>query len=74
MPGYVIQSILLKRSKFEKGRAYAWMRDHGYSVAKLDVTPQFYRFRQVDSDRLKGGRFRMIGLGDIGEMVIVYMG
>jgi hypothetical protein len=69
---YVVQSILLRRDKFSKGDAFKWIRDHGYKATKVDVAPNFYRFRQQDPDRLRGGRFRTIGLGDKGEMVIAY--
>jgi len=70
---YVIQSLSLRREKFSKGEAFKWIRDHGYKADKIDVGPHFYRFRQVDPDRLHGGRFRTIKLGDVGEMVVVYM-
>lgn len=70
--GYVIQSIQLRRDKFSKGEAFAWIREHGYKADKVDVGPHFYRFRQQDPERLRGGRFRTIDFGDKGEMRIVY--
>jgi hypothetical protein len=69
---YVIQSVQLRRDKFTKGQAYQWMREHGYKTMKVDVAPNFYRFRQMDPDRLKGGRFRTIDFGDVGHATIVY--
>ena len=69
---YLIQSVALRRDKFSKASASAWMRDHGYSATKIDVTPSFYRFRQIDPERLAGGRFRTIGLGEVGQMTISY--
>jgi hypothetical protein len=72
MPHYVIQSVQLRRDKFTKGEAFAWIREHGYKADKVDVGPGFYRFRQHDPDRLKGGRFRTIDFGDVGTATIVY--
>lgn len=72
MSHYVIQSLALRRSKFTKGEAFKWVRDHGYKADKVDVGPNFYRFRQVDPERLKGGRFRTIDFGDVAHATIVY--
>lgn len=55
-----------------KGSAYTWMREHGFSTKTIDVTPHFYRFRQVDPERLRGGRFRQIKFGDVALATIVY--
>jgi hypothetical protein len=70
--GYVIQSVQLRRDKFSKGEAFAWIRDHGYKADKVDVGPNFYRFRQVNPERLRGGRFRTLDFGDVGHATIFY--
>jgi len=70
--GYVVQSVLLKRSKFDKGQAFAWMREHKYPVSKIHATPNFFRFRLIDPDRLKGAEFRTVDLGDVGSLVLAY--
>lgn len=72
MGKYLIQSVQLRRDKFSKGEAFAWIRDHGYKADKVDIGPHFYRFRQVNPDRLSGGRFRTIDFGDVGHATIVY--
>ena len=69
---YTVQSVTLRRAKFTKGEAYDWARTHGYTTRKIDVTPQFYRFRQQDPERFRGGRFRTIDLGDVGHLIVVY--
>jgi hypothetical protein len=69
---YTIQSVTLRRDKMSKGEAYKWVRDHGYSANKIDITPHYYRFRQVDPERLRGGRFRSISIGDIGHLIVFY--
>lgn len=70
--GHIIQSVQLRRDKFTKGEAFAWIRSHGYKADKVDIGPHFFRFRQVDPARLKGGRFRTIDFGDKGHATIVY--
>ena len=72
MTHYVIQSIAIRRDKMSKGEAFAWIRSHGYKADKVDIGPHFYRFRQQDPERLKGGRFRTIDFGDIAHATIVY--
>lgn len=71
---YVIQSVQLRRDKFTKEGAYRWMREHHYPIHKIDVGPNFFHFRQQDPERLRGGRYRTIGLGDKGNMAIWYHG
>lgn len=72
MGHYIVQSVSLRRSKFSKGDAFAWVRDHGYSASKVDIGPQVFRFRQVDPERLQGGRFRTLDLGEVGTLTLVY--
>lgn len=72
MASYVLQSLALRRDKFSKEEAYRWVRSHGYKADKIDIGPHFFRFRQVDPERLKGGRFRTIDFGDKAHATIVY--
>jgi hypothetical protein len=69
---YIVQSIELRRDKMSKGEAFAWMRDHGYPIHKMEMSRNFYHFRQVEPERLRGGRFRTIALGDVGHLIVVY--
>ena len=69
---YLVQSVLLRRSAFTKGEAFKWVRDHGYSATKVDISPHFYRFRQLDPERAKGGLFRTLYLGEVGHLIVVY--
>jgi hypothetical protein len=73
MAGYVVQSLALRRDKFTKGEAFDWIRKHGYKADKVDIGPHFFRFRQVNPERLAGGRFRTIALGDVAHMTVTYM-
>jgi len=70
---YVIQSLALRRDHFTKEAAIRWVKDHGYKADKIDVGPHFFRFRQIDPERLKGGRFRTIDFGNVAHATIVYL-
>jgi len=72
---YLVQSVILRKDKFSKGEAFKWVRDHDYSVRYgVDITPEYYRFRQVPPERLQGFRIRSIPLGDDGYILVAYSG
>jgi hypothetical protein len=71
---YVVQSVLLNRDKFSKKEAFDWVREHGYKADKVDVTNEYYRFRQMNPDLLHLYYFRTIKLGDMGHLVVAYPG
>jgi hypothetical protein len=72
--GYIVQSVVLKRSKMPKRDADRWIVEHGYKLSAPDITHDLYRYRQVDPARLHGFRFRTIDLGDIGHLIVAYSG
>lgn len=71
---YLVQSVVLKRSKMSKRDADRWVKEHGYKLTAPDITPEFYRYRQMDPARLHAFRFRTIDLGDIGHLIVAYSG
>jgi hypothetical protein len=50
---YKIQSIILDRDVFTLDAAIKWIRSHNYRLFKVDKTPNSYRFRQEDPNKLK---------------------
>ncbi len=71
---YVVQSVLLSRDEFTQEQARDWIKKHGYKAQKVDVTQDYYRYRQADPDTLPfTGRYRTIDLGKVGKLVVVYM-
>lgn len=42
----LVQSIVFPKSKFSQREAIKWIYEHKYEVHKIDITPNFYRFRQ----------------------------
>ena len=71
---YVVQSVLMSRDEFTQEQAREWVKKHGYKASKVDITQDYYRYRQVDPDSLPfTARYRTIDLGKIGKLVVVYM-
>jgi hypothetical protein len=71
---YVVQSVILKRDKFTRHKAFDWIYDHEYKADKVDMTPEYYRFRQHDPSQLHHGRFKTIKIGEDGYLVMFYSG
>jgi hypothetical protein len=69
---YIVQSVLLRKSKYTKHEAIEWIKKHNYHHHKIDETREFFRFRQRNPDSFPGGRFRTIPLGSDGEMIMWY--
>ena len=71
---YIVQSVLLSRHEFTQEQAQEWVRKHGYKASKVDVTQDYYRYRQADPDTLPfTARFRTIDMGKIGKLIVAYM-
>jgi len=58
----LLQTILIPKDKFNLMKARKWLRDNNHSYYKIDVTPKFYRFRQVDPT--PGSSYYTISLPD----------
>jgi hypothetical protein len=71
---YVVQSVVLKRSKMTRREADRWIKEHDYKLTAPDITQEFMRYRQMDPARLHAFRFRTIDLGDIGHLIVAYSG
>lgn len=59
--GSDVQSIIFDSDKWDQEKAKAWLKDHNFTSAKVDETPNTLRYRQHDP----GGyiRFRVIAPG-----------
>lgn len=69
----LVQSVILHRDRFTKPEAYDWIRKHNYSVHYgVDITPEYYRFRQIQPERLHGFRIRSVPLGEDGYILVAY--
>ena len=72
----VIQSVLLSKDAFKTAAAAnKWIEDHKYSRRMgVDVTSEYYRYRQRDPDPLvkAGYRIRSVPLKDTGYLLVAY--
>lgn len=59
-PGYMVQSVLFGRKKWEPRAAVKWLRTHGYVAPKIDATLNYYRFRQIEPERFVPDSFRTL--------------
>lgn len=68
----LVQSVILHRDMFTPQEALEWIRQHGYKDTKIDITPQYYRFRQINPAALMFYRLRTIPLGMSGKLIVAY--
>jgi hypothetical protein len=65
-----IQTVLIPKEYFTLQEALAWLDDHNYARKKVDITEDFYRFRQMTP--MKGGRYETKTLPNGVEIVLHY--
>ena len=63
-----VQSVLVPRNKFSLGKAKEWVHSHNYRVHKVDVTSNYFRFRQVNPSSLSD--YHMKNLPDGVKLVL----
>jgi len=59
---------------FSPEEAKRWILGHGYKLKKIDVSPEYYRFRQEEPKHLEllGFRARTQPLGNVGYLILFY--
>lgn len=45
-----IQTIIFPRDKWSKACCVYWLGNHGFKFDKIDITKEFYSFRQEKTD------------------------
>jgi len=65
-----IQTVLIPKEDFTLKEALQWLDDHNYPHKKVDITEDFYRFRQMTP--MKGGRYETKTLPNGVEIVLHY--
>lgn len=63
-----LQTILIPKT-FTRKQATDWLKRHKYKHAKIDITPSYYRFRQIPPDSKK--RYQTVTLPN--NIKLVYM-
>ena len=51
-----VQSVIINKDKFTKREANKWIKDNKYINKKVDITKNYYRFRQFTPK--KGDKYR----------------
>jgi hypothetical protein len=64
----VIQSVLVPKT-WTRPEAATWIHNHGYVIKKVDVTVNFYRFRQVEP--IKGSYYTNLRLPNGVELIMM---
>lgn len=57
------QSVLIPRDKFSLGKAKEWLISNKFKLKKLDITSDFFRFRQQAPSRYKSYRMKTLPNG-----------
>jgi len=65
-----VQTVLVPRHQFTLQEAFDWMEDHHFGHRKVDITEDYFRFRQMTP--MKGGRYVTKTLPNGVEIVIHY--
>ncbi len=55
-----VQSVLIPRNKFSLLSAKEWLMNNNYKLKKIDVTENFFRFRQYSPSRAKTFRMKTL--------------
>lgn len=65
-----VQTVLVPRHDFTLQEAYDWIEDHHFGHRKVDITEDYFRFRQMTP--MQGGRYVTKTLPNGVEIVIHY--
>ena len=60
-----VQSILIPTDRYTLSQSKKWVKDYKFLASKVDVTGQYYRFRQFNPLSSKKYRNKTIGDGII---------
>jgi len=66
----MVQTVLVPRHDFTLQEAYDWLEDHHFGHRKVDITDDYFRFRQMRP--MQGGRYVTKTLPNGVEIVIHY--
>lgn len=67
---YIVQSVILPRSKFTLNSAIQWVINNGFKVMKVNVTKSYYRVRQKNP--ITGVKTRLHSLPNGVKLVVEF--
>lgn len=53
-----VQSVLIPKDKYSKKEANKWIKNNGYIIKKIDITNNYYRYRQMEPELLIKDSYR----------------
>ena len=65
-----VQTVLIPKHDFSLQQAIDWLEEHHFGHRKVDITEDYFRFRQMEPKH--GGRYVTKTLPNGVEIVIVY--
>ena len=69
---YIVVSVRIKKDKLSEHAAKHWLIDHHYNIHYPDQSLHFWHFRQVPKDIERLNTPKIVKIGDIGQLLVVY--
>lgn len=66
----MLQSIIFKKTYFDKNDTISWIYLHGYHPIKFHETEHFYRYRMLPP--VKNARYRTVSIHPGIEFILMY--
>lgn len=55
-----VQSVIFNKSKFTLNSASSWIIKNGFKIGRVDITKNYYRFRQYNPSKNKKYRIKTL--------------
>jgi len=65
-----VQSVIFNKNKFTLKSATKWIMNHGYTIGRVDITKNYFRFRQFNPHKNK--KYRIKTLTDDIKLVLEF--
>lgn len=66
----VVQSVLIPKNKFTLEKAKKYIKDNNYKLKKIDITNNYYRFRQEDPEKFDEKKYFTKEINDGIKLII----
>lgn len=69
----IVQSVLFNKNNFKLKDAISWLNYHNYKINKVDITENYFRFRQEEPKELKRKGYTKYRNKEIGGGIILVL-
>lgn len=73
MKSHRIQSVIIDKNKYSLIDAIIWILKNNFKVKKVDETENYWRFRQLEPNKLKDYNYKTIEKADGIKEIIAFM-